>query len=235
MAVEITVNMDDSKNHEVEGQDDASEAPSNPPCAKLASERLKKSENSEKSLEASEQQDSGALLEALYGQLRVIARRMLRGESKSAYRTSDLVQTALRRFIKSFTGEVSKDNEQQVVRAICQYMRTALIDQARRRDAKKRGEGVTPRSLSALPITDPVSTFQLDLDLFLDLNEALEDIKLWNEDCAQVGELLGMWGLPLEVCAKLMKLKEQEAKAKWLLFKARLAQRLPGFRDDSKP
>lgn len=155
----------------------------------------------------------------VYDELRTVATRLVRGESKS----STLQPTALVNdvYLRLFGGaeSVSWDNRAHFFGAATRGMRQLLIDRARRRsrrgeDARvslepEHGEGRTARECDAV-----------------DLVDALDRLEESDPRTAQVMMLRFLGGLQLDETAKLVGVSLATVKRDWAYGRAWLASRL---------
>lgn len=157
--------------------------------------------------------DESALYQAVYAELKVLARRQLRGENSPSLCTTDLVHEA---FLKLSPAPPSGwDNRAHFFGAAARAMRQIMVDFARRRRAAKRNSSAQPVSLSAAEIG-----VQLELDDMLALDSALERLDAADPRLRQVVELRFFGGLPVPVIAEMTGLSTRTVERHWL--KARL-------------
>jgi RNA polymerase sigma factor (TIGR02999 family) len=100
-------------------------------------------------------------------------------------------------------------------------MRRILAEQARRRKAAKRGEGVEPVSLDAAPMLAEADSVD-----FADLDEALKRLTMLDARQGQLVELRFFGGLSIEETAEVMKLSPATIKREWSSARAWLRREL---------
>jgi len=106
-----------------------------------------------------------------------------------------------------------------------QLMRRILVDHARRRRARKRGDGVWPLTLddadaapSASPAAEPVDV--------LVLNDALERLAELDDRQARIVELRYFAGLNIEDTAEALRISPATVKREWVVARAWLRREL---------
>lgn len=102
-----------------------------------------------------------------------------------------------------------------------QAMRRVLVDHARARDSKKRGDGKRP---VALP-EDALATSQKEVDL-LALDESLQRLARVDAESARVVEMRFFAGMEVESIAEFMGVSERTVRRHWVYAKAWLAREL---------
>jgi RNA polymerase sigma factor (TIGR02999 family) len=132
---------------------------------------------------------------------------------------SDTISTTVlvhEAFLK-LAGSSSSDWEDRrhFYRVAGRAMRQILIDQARRRLAKKRGDGAP-----VLDIDDVNVSVESDAARLLSLDEALSRLQEENERLAQVVELRFFSGLSVEETASVMGVSDRTVKRDWRLARA---------------
>ena len=137
----------------------------------------------------------------------------LSGPASETVNTTVLVHEA---FLK-LAGSASTDWESRghFYRVAGRAMRQILIDQARRRLAKKRGEGTPDLDVDALEVGVQTDAVQL-----LALDEALSRLEEENARLAQVVELRFFSGLSVPETAAAMGSSERTVKRDWRLARA---------------
>lgn len=135
------------------------------------------------------------------------------GPASDTVSTTVLVHEA---FLK-LSGAASTDWESRghFYRVAGRAMRQILIDQARRRLAKKRGEGVPDLDVDALEVG-----VQTDAEQLLALDEALSRLGEENARLAQVVELRFFSGLSVEETAAATGVSARTVKRDWRLARA---------------
>ena len=138
-----------------------------------------------------------ALVPLVYGELRRLAARQLRGERAShTFRPTDLVAEL---YLKLAGAQPPAWNDRVHFYAVAaRSMRQVLVDHARRRDADKRGGGEAAVELPASIAGGERATDLVELDRALDALAQLDARK------AQVVELHYFGGLEQAEIAKLL-------------------------------
>lgn len=166
---------------------------------------------------------AGDLLPLLYGELREIAARLMRGERKGhTLQTTALIHEAWIRLTGD--GERSFENRRHFVRLAARAMRRVLVDHARARNAAKRGGGEAPEAFddfaSAIAPAFPEPT-----DL-LALEEALTKLGEKDEELLRIVELRYFAGLTLAETAEALGSTERKVQLAWTFARGWLRREL---------
>lgn len=102
-----------------------------------------------------------------------------------------------------------------------QAMRRVLVDHARARDSKKRGDGKRP---IALP-EDALAAPQKEVDL-LALDESLQRLAQIDAESASVVEMRFFAGMEMEAIGEFMGVSERTVRRHWVYAKAWLSREL---------
>ena len=151
-----------------------------------------------------------ALIELVYDELRAIARRQLGNEQhRRGLQTTALAHEA---YLRLFGDEsTSFTNRRHFFGAAAQAMRRILVDQARERLAKKRGEGVThlelPRHLETPRTVEPTE--------LLSIHAALGELERIDASMARVVGLRVFLGMTVAEIAKLDEHSERTVFRQW--------------------
>jgi RNA polymerase sigma-70 factor (ECF subfamily) len=160
--------------------------------------------------------DSGALerlTPIVYGELRRLARRHLRGERNGhSLQATALVNEAYVR-LTDFT-QVEWQNRAHFFAVSAQVMRRILVDHARRRNAK-RGRGHAHVSLDEAVVVAP----EPSLDLVA-LDDALQALARVDARKAQVVEMRFFGGLSVEESAEVLEVSPVTVMRDWRAAKA---------------
>ena len=162
------------------------------------------------------------LMPIVYQELRQIAGYHLRQEGPGCtLQATALVHEAYLRLVDQ--NRMQWKNHQHFIGAAAQAMRRVLVDQARERNAQKRGGGVIPESLD-MSITVAIEP---ELDV-VDLNRALEELESLDPERARLVELRYFGGLSLEGCGTVLGISTAAAYRDWMIARAWLYRRLTG-------
>jgi len=183
-----------------------------------------------------DQRALGELMPLVYGELRRLAERQLRGERRNhTLQRTALVNEAYLRIINQ--KNVSWQGRAQFIGLAAQLMRRILIDHARARRRAKRGGGVTPVSLDqtgvALGVSDEdeVQTEALEFasDPTVDLtaiDAALVRLEALDARQGRIVELRFFGGLTVEETAEVVGVSVATVKREWALARAWLRREL---------
>lgn len=156
-----------------------------------------------------EQSAVNALFEAVYVELRRVARNYLRDErSDHTLQTTALVHEAYLRLVGGQT--IVWQNRAQFFSIAAQVMRHILIDHARRHGAEKRGPDGGKLSLDhALDLA-----IEREVDL-LALDEALKTLARLDVEQSRIVELRFFGGLTIKETAGVLQISEMSVSRKW--------------------
>jgi RNA polymerase sigma factor (TIGR02999 family) len=162
------------------------------------------------------------LLPLLYGELRRIAARRLRGERGGhTLQPTDLVHEAYLR-LADMAGEPWR-NRAHFVGVAARMMRHVLVDHARARSAAKRGGGDVRVTLGE----GLVAADARDVDLVA-LDEALSALEAFDAQKSRVVELRFFGGLSIEETAEALGISPATVKREWNVARTWLHGRLTG-------
>lgn len=154
------------------------------------------------------------LVPQLYEELRRLASTRLRYERKNhTLNTTALVHEA---YIKlSRQGGEQWQSRAHFMATAARIMRHLLINYAEKRNAVKRGGGAVNLSLDEVPevIDDERAT------LILNLEEALEELRAFDERGAQIVEYRFFGGLTQQEVAEHMGISERTVRRSWVMAK----------------
>lgn len=166
-----------------------------------------------------------ALFQAVYDELRQLARAQLRTEREShTLGATDLVHEA---FLRLTTGQtlVPADRRHFFATA-AQAMRRILVDWARAHRAEKRGGGAPALSLDALAEAGFDVPDGARAEFLLALDEALESLAGRDPRKARVVECRYVAGLSVEETAEVLGVSPTTVKNEWAFARAWLARTL---------
>ncbi|MEZ5966748.1 MAG: ECF-type sigma factor [Planctomycetota bacterium] len=179
-----------------------------------------------------DQRSQQEFFELLYGELRGLARGVLRGERAGhTLQPTALVHEAWVRLVDgsaiaaiAVEGDAGGDTESARGRFLglaARAMRQVLIDHARRQNAGKRGS-----AWQRITLSSDLSAQPLELATLLDLDAALVEMERRQPRLAQVSELRLFAGLELAEVAATVGISLTTAKLDWNLARAMLTRRL---------
>lgn len=175
------------------------------------------------------------MLEALYGELRELARaRMRREHADATLRTTELVHEAYLRLGSAPHGRWA--NRAHFFVSAAEAMRRILIERARARAREKRGgaDGRPPQRI-ALSDVDPADLgFEDDPDQVLALDAAIERFGQIDPRGARVVRLRFFGGLSVEETAEALDVTARTVKRDWTAARAWLYLALSGAQPDGE-
>lgn len=168
------------------------------------------------------------LMPLVYSQLRLQARRYLRGErSGLTLQSTDLIHEVYLRLTRA--QEVDWQDRVHFFALSAQMMRRVLVDAARARAATKRGGGVVREEHSSAQDLDQIPAMGSDAASTLcALDDALESLTRIDPRRAKVIELRFFGGFSVEETAEVLQVSPQTVMRDWRLARAWLARELRG-------
>jgi RNA polymerase sigma factor (TIGR02999 family) len=161
------------------------------------------------------------LLPLVYQELRRLAHSYLRSERQDlTLQTTALVHEAYLKLIDQKT--VNFENRSQFFALSATLMRRILLDNARRHNAEKRGNGekVFLEDIGEIPINANQNLIELDI--------ALQELEQFDPQQAKVVELRYFGGLTIEETAEVLKISPATVKREWVLARAWLYEKING-------
>lgn len=155
-------------------------------------------------------------LRDVFAQIESIATAKLAGESNSSLSTGDLVNEALIRL--SRIERIKINGRSHMLALASKMMRQILIDQARKRNAQKRYH-----SRVTLATNIPDETVSIDA---LDFGYALEDLRMIDEQRADIVEMRYFGGMTIGEIADHLGLSESTVKRRWIAARTWLQERM---------
>ena len=160
------------------------------------------------------------LLPLVYDELRRVAGARLRKEPDAqTLQPTALVHEAYLRLIGS--SRPTPQNRAHFFAIAARLMRQILVDHARRRRARKRGDGDT-----AITLAEPVLAPGMDVVDLLALDEALVALKAVDRRLSDVVELRFFAGLTIDDAAEALDVSTATVERDWTVAKAWLYERL---------
>ncbi len=154
------------------------------------------------------------LVPLVYSELRRMASSFLHDENRAhTLLTTDLVHEAYLKMVGS--SQQTWENRAHFFSVAANSMRQILVDEARKRKAKKRGGGLQKVTLDEGAIlTDDTA------DQLVALDEALKELETFDTDLSRIVELRFFAGLTIEETAKVMQTSASTVKREWGTAKA---------------
>ncbi len=148
---------------------------------------------------------------------------MRRESDAVTLQTTALVHEAYLRLIDQ--SRVEWRNRAQFFGVAAQLMRRLLVDHARRRRARKRGDGLRPLTLEDADMAPDASAAGEAVDVLV-LHEALERLAELDERQARIVELRYFGGLTIEDTAEALRISPATVKREWAVARAWLRREL---------
>ena len=166
----------------------------------------------------------GRLIDAVYAELRALARGYLRHERPDhSLPPTALVHEAFLKLVDQ--RHVSWQNRAHFFAIAARLMRRILVDHARTRDAAKRDGG------QRVPLAENIATIDpMTVDL-LDLDTALEKLAVVDPRHSDLVELRFFGGLTVDEAAAVVGVAPATADRDWALARAWLFRELRGHRE----
>jgi RNA polymerase sigma factor (TIGR02999 family) len=173
-----------------------------------------------RSLQELEEPQRARLFDAVYQELRRLARVLL------GHRDGTLTPTALvhEAYMRLSTGaDVTWENRAHFLGIAARAMRQVLVEHARARSAEKRGGGLRRVTLDSKAKIGGESEIEL-----LDLNRALDRLTAMDERMSRVVELRIFGGLTMKEIAHLLGVSKRTADDDWAMARLWLTRELKG-------
>lgn len=170
---------------------------------------------------------SEELILLLHGELLRMAERLMGGErSGHTLQPTALVNEAYLRLAAS--PDATWESRGHFFSMAATAMRNILVDHARRRKSVKRGEGAP-----AVPLDDVLVLYEQGGTDLVELDEALAELSLHDEQLARIVELRFFAGLSGEQIAENLGISRKTVQRCWALARAWLHKRLEGREGDA--
>ena len=157
---------------------------------------------------------SSALFDAVYDELRRLARRSRQRGAADTLNTTALVHEAYLKLVDR--TEVSFEDRGHLLGVAAKAMRHVLVDYARSQNAQKRGGGVRPELLRETLVGEAPP------DEVLALNEALDQLAAVAPRQARIVECRFFGGLTASETAAALDVSEATVHRGWRMARARL-------------
>lgn len=161
---------------------------------------------------------SDRLMSLVYDELRAMARHNLRSEGRFRSDATTLVHEAFLRLFQH--ADRSWENRRHFFWAASKAMQAILVDRARARCRKKRGDGATP-----VPLENTYAA-RSESEEFLHLNEAIEKLQRENPDIARIVMLRYYAGLTRDEVSEVLEISSTAVWRDWEYAKAWLIAEL---------
>lgn len=172
-------------------------------------------------IDRGEKDASKRLMEIVYDELRLLARRQMQQEASGhTLQPTALVHEAWLRLLGD--GAMQWDNRGHFFAVAAEAMRRILVESARRRASLKRGGAFERVALTS----DPAWSAPGASDSLLALNEALQKLELEDPDSYQVVMLRNFGGLTIEETAEAMGNSPRTVKRLWSFARAWLQREI---------
>ena len=169
------------------------------------------------------------LVNAVQGELRVIASRYMRRERAGhTLQTTALVNEAYLKLIN--IKAASWQDRAHFFAVASQIMRRILVDHARQHIAGKRGGG-----LDALPLNEALVFTIEKSNQLVQLDDALRVLESRDPRASRVIELRFFGGLSVEESAEVLKISPRTVRREWTFARAWLREQLGLSPDDDTP
>lgn len=173
------------------------------------------------SLQQGESAAFDRLLPLLYEELRIVARRQLRGRHGQTLDTTSLVHEAYLKLVDQTQAQWQDRRHFLSVAAVA--MRHILVDHARRRAAQKRGGDQAKVTLDDRVMGAEERTVEV-----LALDEALNALAAVDERLSRLVELRYFGGLSVQETAEVLSVSDRTVKRDWRKARAFLYSILYG-------
>jgi RNA polymerase sigma factor (TIGR02999 family) len=164
------------------------------------------------------------LVPLVESEMRQIARAYLAKEGQQAdLQTTEIIDEVFLRLIDS--NRLNCNNRSHFYALCARVMRRVLVDQARARDATKRGSGARHVSLDESCVVCPAVLTDI-----LAIDEALTTLSKDDHRKSKVVELRFFGGLSVEETAEVLEISPESVMRDWRLAKVWLLRELGGMR-----
>lgn len=174
-----------------------------------------------KNLQSSDAGATNELIEAVYGQLRKIARNQLsRERSDHTLQPTELVHEAYSKMAGSL-GEKDWQDRHHFFATAAEAMRRILINYARARNTGKRGSGQRPEVINVLELAAAQ-----DPDQILAVDEAIQELAREDPKLGRLVYLRFFAGLSIDQTAEAMDISARSVARQWNFARAWLTRNL---------
>lgn len=160
------------------------------------------------------------LLPLVYDELRIMAKRYMRNQqSGHTFQTTELIHEAYLKLARG--GEKDWQNREHFFGVASRAMRHILVDHARSKMSKKRGESPNRITFEETAIISQDSSGEM-----LALNEALSSLGKLDERKMRVVEMKFFGGLNLEEISSVLRISVETVKRDWRFSRTWLLREL---------
>jgi len=164
--------------------------------------------------QAGDEDARSQLIDAVHGELRVIAARYMRREKGDhTLQTTALVNEAYLKLVNLKTA--NWQDRAHFYAVASRVMRRILVDHARKHIAGKRGGGIEVLPLNEAIVFTPGRSSQI-----VRLDEALTRLAETDDRASKVIELRFFGGLSVEECAEVLGISPRTVKREWMFARA---------------
>lgn len=160
----------------------------------------------------------GQLFEQVYAELKLLARRQLRGAASPTLDTTGLVHDAYLKL--SGTQAMGPESRRHFFALAAKAMRQIVIDHARAHVAAKRG-GAEARHLSLDDVHEPIAIL-VTPDSLIQMDTALDELARRMPRLSELIELRFFAGMELDEIASLLGVSERTVTRDWRRARAEL-------------
>ena len=173
-------------------------------------------------IDAGDPQAARQLLPLVYDELRKLASGHVANEAPNqTLNATALVHEAYVRLVGP-VGDRSFANRGHFFAAAAEAMRRILVDSARRKQALKRGGGLSPAPVEVERLPAPI----MDIDSWIDLDDALTALEKLDSSTAELAKLRIFGGLSVEEAAAALGMSRATAFRAWTYGRAWLTAAL---------
>lgn len=173
-------------------------------------------------LRAGDRAAADDMLPLVYGELRALAGRLMRGDRPDhTLQPTALVNEAWLKVARGLGGASSPRDREHFLAVATKAMRQVLVNHARDRRAQKRGAGA-----ARVPLDDVVDAIEATTGDVTTWNDLLERFAGDHPRPAQIVEMRVFGGMLVDEVARALDVAESTVKADWRFARAWLQQHL---------
>lgn len=171
-----------------------------------------------------DEEASSELFTRLYAELRALAGFLFRGQGVGhSLQPTAVLHEAWVKMARAGSGEKGFADKTHFFRVAARAMRQVLVNHARDRAAKKRGDGLRPASITLTGLAGQEAGDPVDV---LAVHEALEALAELDERQARVAELRFFAGMTNPEIAEALEVSLRTVELDWRMAKTWLGGRL---------